>query len=142
MNRTDLVLAALYPANMDSYTPVQIQKLLFLLQKKVPSFAKIGFDFKPYDYGPFDKNVYTELETLATEGLVDIRERGFSSWRSYGLTTNGLNKAKEIFDNLDNDSREKVNKLSIFVRQLTFSELVSAIYNAYPEMKQNSVFKD
>jgi uncharacterized protein len=142
MNRTNLVLAALYPANTDSYTPVQIQKLLFLIQKKIPVFEKDGFDFKPYDYGPFDKNVYTELETLAEEGFVSIREQESSSWRTYGLTNDGLTKAKEIFDSLDANSREKITKLSGFVRQLSFSQLVAAIYNAYPEMKQNSVFKD
>lgn len=142
MNRTNLVLAALYPANTDSYTPVQIQKLLFLIQKKIPVFKKDGFDFKPYDYGPFDKNVYSELETLAEKGFINIREQEASSWRAYGLTNDGLTKAKEIFETLDADSREKITKLSGFVRQLSFSQLVSAIYDAYPEMKQNSVFKD
>lgn len=142
MNKIDLALAALYPAEMDSYTPVQIQKLLFLIQKKMPTLVRDGFDFKPYDYGPFDQNVYAVLEELAEKGLVDIRERGLSSWRTYTLTKEGLDKAKVIYEHLDNDSRDKITKLSVFVRQLSFSQLVSAIYNAYPEMKQNSVFKD
>ncbi|CAM2780234.1 hypothetical protein [Legionella worsleiensis] len=142
MNRKDLMLAALYPADMDSYTPVQIQKLLFLIQKKIPFCAENGFDFSPYDYGPFDKNVYQELEILADEGYVDIHEHESSAWKTYGLTKEGAVKAKEVSDTLDDSTKSTIAKLSSFVRQLSFSQLVSAIYKAYPEMKQNSVFKD
>ncbi|HDV6632647.1 TPA: hypothetical protein RJX14_001439 [Legionella pneumophila] len=142
MNRKDLMLAALYPADMDSYTPVQIQKLLFLIQKKIPFCIENEFEFSPYDYGPFDKNVYKELEILASEGCVDIREHESSAWKTYGLTKEGSVKAKEVYNTLDDNTKNTIAKLSSFVRQLSFSQLVSAIYKAYPEMKQNSVFKD
>ncbi len=142
MKKPFLLLAALYPAGVGSYTPVQVQKLLFLIQDKVPVLSRSGFNFQAYDYGPFDKNVYVELENLQKEGLVRIYEEPGCPWRSYSLTPDGVEKGKEVFNALDQTARDTITTLSSFVRALSFSQLVSAVYKAYPEMKENSVFKD
>jgi hypothetical protein len=47
---------------------VQVQKLFFLLDENIA--ADLGgrqFSFEPYDYGPFDRAVYSELELLARQ---------------------------------------------------------------------------
>lgn len=141
MERTELVLAALAPAEGAALTPVQVQKLFFLIERNVSS--SVGgphFSFQPYHYGPFDREVYLELEALSARGLVDIDiDRG---WKTYRLTVEGQRNGESHLAGLPNSVRDYLKKASDFVRRLSFSELVRAIYHAYPEMRSNSVFQE
>lgn len=141
MTRRDLVLAALSPAKGGWHTPVQVQKLLFLIERQRPEIVNEGehFQFAPYHYGPFDKGVYEELEALCTSGLVQTQETG--AWRSFALTETGQQFGTGLLRELDLATRTFVEKTSTFVRSQSFSGLVSAIYKAFPEMKANSVFR-
>jgi hypothetical protein len=59
VNRRDLVLAILAAADGRAYTPVQIQKAVFIVCDQFPDLIEEGphFHFEPYDYGPFDSDV-------------------------------------------------------------------------------------
>jgi hypothetical protein len=138
MTRREIVLAALAPANGGSFTPVQVQKLFFLIDREAADL--VGgpyFNFRPYHYGPFDKAVYFELDSLSQEGLVDINNDG----RSYSLTSNGQDLGRTLLIGLPKNAREYVERACDFVRRQSFSSLVSAIYKAYPDMRINSVFQ-
>jgi uncharacterized protein YwgA len=139
MNKREVMLAGLAPSLGARHSPVQIQKLFFLLDRNIADV--VGgpfFNFQPYNYGPFDKVVYETLEELAAEGLVQIDN---GDRRHYQLTPSGVNEAKIIFDRLPTKAKTYIVQASEFVRKLTFGQLVSAIYEAYPEMKANSVFE-
>lgn len=139
MNRKEIVLVAMTPARGAAHTPVQIQKLLFLIDRNIAQFVDgPHFHFEAYSYGPFDKEVYRTLEELEEDGLVVID--GSGHYRTYCLTVAGQTKGEELFGQLDDNIQTYITKLSNFVRRLRFSELVRAIYKAYPEMKANSVF--
>ncbi len=140
MNQRDLVLSCMAAAGGDAYRPVQIQKLIFLFEKK--ALKTQVFNFIPFDYGPFDHTVYTHLEDLSNEGMVEIMGGPFSKERRYKLTEKGKKQAQIAFNNLPKSQREYLVLLSQWVRNLTFAQLVGAIYNEYPEMKENSVFKE
>jgi uncharacterized protein YwgA len=140
MDKRSIVLAALAPAMGGSYSPVQIQKLLFLIDSEIPKLVEGPvFDFQPYDYGPFDKSVYETLEQLTGEGLVEVTSR--SRYRSYRLTDKGQQEGATILASMDRRGSNYIKQVSKFVRSLSFEDLVSAIYKAYPGMKVNSVFK-
>ena len=140
MDQRKLVLIGLAPAKGALHTPVQVQKLFFLLEKKIPQvYGGPLFDFRPYNYGPFDSTVYQVLEELEREGLVDIDAQ--YDWKTYSLTVPGQKEADKIFDGLPGMAKEFIKETSNFVRGLSFTQLVRAIYKAYPEMKQNSVFQ-
>lgn len=141
MNKLDLLLTALAAGEKCEYTPVQIQKLMFLLDKNISS--RIGgpfFDFRPYDYGPFDSSIYDSLNELEVAGYVitSLSNRG---WKKHQLTDLGIQKANEISNQIDRAILDYIKMVSDFVRSLSFADLVSSIYKAYPEMKVNSVFK-
>lgn len=141
MKRGDVVLAALAPARGAPHSPVQVQKILFLLDRNIPrDVAGPRFDFQPYNYGPFDKAVYEELEALAKDGLVELLPSW--KWNDYRLTKAGQQAGDEILNSLKPSAREYMVKVSEVVRSLTFSQLVSAIYKAYPDMRANSVFQE
>jgi len=139
MDDARIVLAALQPAEGAPYSPVQVQKLLFLLDREISQLTGgPHFDFVPYNYGPFDKRVYRVLDELDDRGLVTIRSDG--PQRTYALTPKGQTTADEIFHALPEPAQEYIRRASDFVRRLTFTQLVSAIYKSYPDMQANSVF--
>lgn len=141
MERKDLMLAVLSSSKGAPHSPVQVQKMFFLVDENIPEH--IGgkrFCFKPWSYGPFDSAVYIELEGLAKEGFVEICPQ--QTWRSYRLTEKGQAKGKKLFKKLNVDAQKYIKELSTFIRGLTFTQLVSVIYKEYPEMRTNSVFQE
>ena len=142
MDTEAFVLMALAAGDEKTYSPVQVQKLLFLLDDNIPN--DVGgphFQFQPYDYGPFDKEVYVVLEQLARKKLVSIIPTG-RGWNKYMLTPKGFDYGREHLESLNNKSRQYTKKLAEFVTTVSFSQLVSTIYSHYPEMKENSVFNN
>ena len=135
------MLAAMSPAGTESFSPVQVQKLFFLLDRNIAD--RTGgekFDFVPYDYGPFDADVYNELEELQEDGLVEVTRKSAFGHRTFRLTDQGLKEGQIAFSELSDSTQDYIGRVVKWVRSLTFRQLVSAIYREYPEMKENSVF--
>ncbi len=141
MDRRRFMLASMCPAGTGSFSPVQVQKLFFLLDRNIGE--QIGgqhFEFVPYDYGPFDSAVYQELESMQRDGLVEVLEIENLGRRKYRLTDQGLEIGRDALSELDDPIEQYVCNVAEWVRALSFSQLVSAIYSKYPDMKENSVF--
>ena len=139
----NFVLAALSTSEGQPFRPVQVQKLFFLLDKNIaPDLGGEYFNFAPYDYGPFDAAVYRVLEKLAAQGLVIIESGQKPGDRTFRLSSTGQTEGSGFLSKLGAPYVEYIEKASEFVRQLSFGQLVSAIYKAYPEMKVNSVFAE
>jgi uncharacterized protein len=141
LTRPELVLAALSPANGGPFTPVQVQKLFFLIDREIPQ--KTGgphFRFVPYNYGPFDSAVYAELDSQSQHGLVSI---GYNAQglRSFALTASGQEAGKVAMAKLEPAVSSYIGSVVNFVRGVSFAQLVSEIYSRYPEMRANSVFQ-
>lgn len=145
LSRTDLVLSALAGAE-DAlfFTPAQVQKLLFLIDENIPKH--IGgkrFNFAPYDYGPFDATVYRDLEFLASKGLVSIgRSPDGRLSKTYCLTSSGSSLGRHLLGHsFSSEIAEYIRKLASWVSAQSFEDLVATIYQRYPHMKANSVFR-
>lgn len=132
---------ALFPPGGVPHTPAQVQKLLFLLDRNPADLlGGTKFNFQPYHYGPYDQDVYSTLADLADQGLVEITQnRG--GWHDYRLTPDGQTRASQLMAGVDERARSYIERLSAFVRSLSFPDLVAAIYKAYPEMRARSVFQ-
>ncbi|MBU1999320.1 MAG: hypothetical protein KKE64_07500 [Candidatus Omnitrophica bacterium] len=142
MDRKEIVLAALAASNGAEHTPVQVQKLFFVVDREISQL--VGgpfFNFVAYDYGPFDSDVYNVLRQLGEDGNAETLYYRPSGFRRYKLTAQGQEKGTSILQGLDKKASEYIVALSGWIRKLSFAELVSAIYKAYPEMKANSVFR-
>lgn len=69
----------------------RLQKMVFLLQEKVPEFSD-KYAFRPYDYGPYASNLQMDLDEMIERGVLQEKE-----WRTpeeksafqYFLTTQG-----------------------------------------------------
>jgi uncharacterized protein len=122
-------------------SPVQLQKVLFLLGKELPfEVGQNFYNFRPYNYGPFNKAVYQDAEALSYAGYVSIANLGRLD--EYSATPEGLNYAEQIKQSAPPRGVEYLSKVVEWAQSLTFSALVRAIYQKYPEYRTNSVFQD
>lgn len=143
MNRDEFVLAAMAPAGTGAFSRVQIQKALFLLDQNIPELTTgPHFDFKPHFYGPFDPEVYREIESLEKLALVRSFKRPARSDPSYVLTARGLEQGESALRQLSQQAQDYIHEVAEFVRSVSFADLVSAIYRAYPEMAANSLMPE
>ena len=82
------------------------------------------------------------LNQLEKEGLVEIITPTVQGVRSFRLTNEGQQAGNEVLGEFPEPIQQYIRDVVNFVRSLSFAELVSAIYQAYPEMKVNSVFAE
>jgi uncharacterized protein len=144
LHRDEIALVVLSFAEGASFTPVQIQKALFLASDKAAeAFDRHSrYDFQPYDYGPFDWQVYSDVEKLERRGLAEISQQPGTRWRTYAASQRGIAEGRHLAQQLTYDQRAVLEKIVNLVRSLSFNDLVSAIYRAYPRMRERSVFRD
>jgi len=143
MKRRDWTLLVLAVAEGKPLTPVQLQKVLFLIGQNVPQEHRPEFyDFVPYDYGPFDVTVYQDAESLQKDGLACIRPVPGRQWSEYAATRAGLEVAERIKKSLAPWITKYIQALVEWASNLSFQEIVRAIYKAYPAFKKKSVFQE
>ena len=95
----------------------------------------------PYDYGPFDVDVYNELENLQEDGLAEVtRKPAFGSSHFSIDRSRARGRSQLALSELSDSTQDYIGRVVEWVRSLTFPQLVSAIYREYPDMKVNSVF--
>ncbi len=142
MLKNDLVLAALASSNGSAFSPVQIQKLLFLIDRRMGrDLGGPFFNFIPYNYGPFDRGIYDSLESLIRKGLVSETGVANEKWKLYRPTPAGQTKGEQILRGMPDKLSAHIGQLSSYVLKMSFRDLLSAIYRSYPEMQVNSVLK-
>jgi len=140
MARQDWLLMALATRGGAPMDPVQIQKAMFLLGRQMTDDVGPGFySFRPYNYGPFDSDIYTDLQRMALRGLVSISQSSRGT-RSFSVTPEGMRQGEELLRNLNPAVRSYLQRVVQWVCSLSFADLVRAIYDRYPEFRQNSVF--
>ena len=141
--RQTWLLHALHSAGAKGLTPVQVQKALFLLERRRPDSVKGGFyRFRPYHYGPFDADVYRDAEELARDNLSVISTSSTGRTRVYQITPDGTAKAECDAAQLDDAGRKYLMDVVAWAQSVSFAELVSAVYAAYPETRVKSIFGD
>jgi hypothetical protein len=141
MERREIIMAALAAAGENAtFSPVQVQKLFFLIDREAQRFlGGPHFSFKPYDYGPFDRAIYEELERLERAGMVKMERSG--RYHLYSLTPQGYAEGSRLLGTISDPAFTFTKRAAKWVRSLNFQQLVAAIYNRYPDMKANSVFR-
>ena len=144
LSRDEMALVILSLADGGAFRPVQIQKALFLASDKVRDAFRINsrYEFQPYDYGPFDHRVYVDIERLESRGLAVIAQPLGSRWKTYAATEAEVAEGRRLSAALTEDQFKILKRIVELVRSLSFNELVSAIYKAYPPMRARSVFRD
>lgn len=143
LKNRDIMLLVIAAAGDTGLTPVQIMKSLFIIsQSGLSDLPSNFYPFFAYNYGPFHPDVYRDVEALVNEGLVlEIREAG-RNWSKYAIAPAGLRHAPNLKRQIAGEFFDYINAVVNWVKSLTFTQLLRAIYAKYPEMRENSVFQE
>lgn len=144
MGRADWLLLlldgeALGAGGSRTIDPVRVQKGMFLLSKIGP--ARDLYDFSPYHWGPFSRDVYRDLDALEAEGLVRSEPVPGQSWAKYSVTAAGSDRAREFGRTLDPEQIEWLSKLRRFLTTRSFNKLLRDVYDQFPEFATRSRFQ-
>jgi len=142
LQKKEWTLTAIALADGQPLSPVQLQKSVFLFGKLLPQevLPEDFYEFVPYNYGPFCREVYADAEELAEEGLVQISSVASHGYSQYSATPDGIARADRLNDLLPPRIAKHARAIVQWVRAQSFRGLVSAIYEKYPEYQANSVF--
>ena len=112
--------------------PIRIQKGLFLFGRETAAPAAEGYDFVPYNWGPFSRAIYGDLQALQAAGLVErlpVQGRGYDLYRQTGAGAEESGRLRaearpELLGSLDRLREEIVGD--------DFRELLRRVYDRYP----------
>lgn len=141
MNRDEWNLLVIASANRP-VTPVQLQKVLFLIGQNVPeeSLGRGYYRFVPYNYGPFSPSVYSDAEALAARGLVSVASSD-AGYKQFSATNSGTDAAARVRNAISEDLSNYVKELTGWAQSLSFQDLVRSIYAIYPTFREKSIFR-
>lgn len=129
-------LSADGPEELD---PIRIQKAMFLLSQRGP--ARGLYAFRPYNWGPFSRAVYDDLDSLQEQGLLEARSVPGRSWRMFRTTAAGDERAAQIARRLEPQHIEWLARTREFVTQRSFVRLLHDIYREYPQYSGRSLLR-
>ncbi|WP_373503139.1 hypothetical protein [Aestuariivirga sp.] len=139
--RLDWLLLAVAHRRGEALSPVQIQKAMFLMRQEAAAIVGDDFyHFVPYNYGPFDSDIYRDLDSLTERGLIAKLNVPNRSWQYFAATPIGMDAAEGVKKAVGATGSDFLGRVVDWVSSQPFPELLKAIYSKYPEFRKNSVF--
>jgi uncharacterized protein len=136
ISRRYLPLLVLALAHGKPVLRTRLQKIVFRLSKTLfsGSVEPSEYNFIPFHYGPYSKEVYTDLVTLDRESYVEFGPNSEDGYpESYSATDAGIAIAKELFDSLPDGFRETARYEIDRGLQADLNKLLNEIYTEYPD---------
>jgi len=122
----------------------RFQKLVFMAQKETPSLQTESYEFDSYDYGPFSKELYDDIDRLVRNGYIDrsVEETGNGNEKHiYSITEKGRNYIRQILESetgRDDLAVEELRQLKEEYNEMPILQLIRLIYNRYPSYAEDS----
>jgi hypothetical protein len=139
-----LTLLIAFEGAPEGLDPVRIQKGMFLFARETDVPATQKYDFRPYNYGPMSRQIYDDLDALVAGDLVEqVPVRG-QSWTLYRATAQGVTRGNELVAQAGALYPQAVEHLFATkgaVASVSFEELLTDVYDRYPDMATKSVFR-
>jgi len=132
--REIVLIAIIAAAGENGLDRVQLQKSAFLVGEEFEGKLKNYYQFKPYMYGPFAQDIYTDVERLSDGPMIETFFDDGRQW--YRIVRDKNSWQFSLTDELESGVQRIVGWVS---RMSSFYELVRAIYYLYPEQRENSV---
>ncbi len=121
--------------------PVRVQKGMFLLAQEGGLPKAEAYTFRPYNWGPYSRALRNDLNQLVSQGYAHALDVPGYSWKRYGLTTAGAERARQILAAAPSDAARAVAAIKRRVTAASFNKLLDDVYTAYPEYAANSLFR-
>lgn len=121
--------------------PVRVQKGMFLFAKEGGVSESEAYTFEPYNWGPYSTLVNNDLQELVRDEFAVARDVPGYTWKTFAPTADGVNKARNLLKTAPRDSVQKLAQIKKRVGLVTFNELLSDVYENYPEFATRSLFR-
>jgi type I restriction enzyme S subunit len=115
-----------------------LMKYVFLFQMEGSSRRRF-YHFVPYHYGPFARELYTDLERLQAEGLINVDSETDEVKTRIALADPA--KADAALAELPDDLKEDVATIIDAYGDLDHNALLKTIYDKYPTYTTKSRVK-
>lgn len=126
----------------------RLEKLVFLIQERVIQGLRLVvseevYHFRPLHFGPFSEEVYDDLRALRTLGLVRV-EGDDEVTQQFLITDKGQTAVQRMLDggHIPRVLFEAIEKVKTKFNHLDLDELLSKVYNEYPEYAEQSLIRD
>jgi type I restriction enzyme S subunit len=113
-----------------------LMKYVFLLQMEGSSARRRFYHFVPYHYGPFTKELYTDLEKLKEEGFIAVDTAQEGDMTRITLVDSG--KAERAIADLPEDLKQDAAVVIEQYGSLAHEELLRIVYEKYPAYARKS----
>jgi len=115
-----------------------LMKYAFLLQME-GSGRRRFYEFVPYHYGPFAKEIYADLDSLKKEGLIALQEHSDDNKMRIAMPDPA--QADALLINLPEDLRDDVATVLENYGSLDHKTLLKTVYAKYPAYTKKSRIK-
>lgn len=150
MHRKLLPLALMYAGDGEPIEGrTRLQKLVFLMQKRLEEAGEDplqsdDYEFVPYDYGPFSKELYDDLDETIARGMVEGREEDLGEDKvkyDYEIQDYG---EQWVRDQLSKEEAQRILELAEEIKDefgdVYLSDLIDEVYSRYPKYAENSIY--
>lgn len=143
----ELLPVALLQANggeeIDGRT--RMQKLVFLIQEEFEDADQQlpgTYTYVPYDYGPFARGLYDDLDRLKKEGVIEEKKTEMADGTikyEYELSDQADNYLSQLPKKKLQRTLELAEQIKSKFNNTRLPELLDYVYSEYPEYAANSV---
>jgi len=113
-----------------------LMKYVFLFQMEGNGGRRRLYHFVPYHYGPFAKELYTDLGKLQEEGLVQVESNPEEDKMKITLTDQVMTEA--LLAELPEDLKEDAATVISTYGDLDHNSLLEVVYEKYPAYAKKS----
>jgi uncharacterized protein YwgA len=115
-----------------------MQKAVFLAELRGSENWRHLYEFIPYNWGPFSRDLQDDLGELLCDGRLDRREFQSGKYHSYVTTPSGFDEIRDVLESLQPPELTFLIAIRQFVVTRTFNQLLRDVYRAYPAYAVNS----
>lgn len=150
MHRKLLPLALMYAGDGEPIEGrTRLQKLVFLMQKRLEETGEDPlqsdyYEFIPYDYGPFSKELYDDLDETMARNMVEDHEEDLGEDKvkyDYEIQDDG---ERWVRDQLSKEEAHRILELAEEIKDeygdVSLSDLIDEVYSRYPKYAENSIY--
>jgi len=137
IDRKEWILLLLSEEPLDR---IHIMKALFLIWLRSGKHIKGFFKFEPYLYGPYSLDVYSELDSLLSDGSISQPPYSAKSWVSYFITDEGMKNVNDIKNEIKPEIRKLISSVVKEISSLDFFSLLRKVYREAPDFAKKSIF--
>lgn len=136
-----IIFLAPLSSTTEGLDPIRIQKGMFYFSREASVTATEKYKFEAYYYGPCSFRIYGDIDTLASEGLVERVPVQGQSWSRYRLTAEGKRHAVKLIESVPAKALQVCREARTRVVRHSFQSLLKEVYSEYPEYATESIAK-